>query len=160
MTEALRKSIDQCGIDIVNSYQRLRAILSDFLPGANNKFERKFLLDALELDEWHILLETHDKGQMELSISEVIHYFGDSGDLTKRPDNRWMTNGKSYLIDDKFCFARIAKYNGEKYAWWLRSPGCGREVAADVGIGGTIAMSGNFVSDGECGVRPALWLNL
>jgi hypothetical protein len=65
MTEALRKSIDQCGIDIVNSNKRLRAILSDFLPGANHKFERKFLLDALELDEWHILLETHDKGQTE-----------------------------------------------------------------------------------------------
>jgi hypothetical protein len=65
MTGALRKSIDQCGIDIVNSNKRLRAILCDFLPGANNKFERKFLLDALELDEWHILLETHEKDQAE-----------------------------------------------------------------------------------------------
>jgi hypothetical protein len=43
----------------------LKAILSDFLPGTKNKFDRKFLLDALEIDEWHILLETHDKGQAE-----------------------------------------------------------------------------------------------
>jgi hypothetical protein len=65
MIEALRKSIDKCGIEIVNNKSRLKAILSDFLPGANNKFERKFLLDALEIDEWRILFETHDKEQAE-----------------------------------------------------------------------------------------------
>jgi hypothetical protein len=65
MTEVLRKSIARCGIEVINNRSRLKAILSDFLPGTKNKFERKFLLDALEIDEWHILLETHDKGQAE-----------------------------------------------------------------------------------------------
>jgi hypothetical protein len=65
MIEALHKSIDIYGIEIIINKSRLKAILSDFLPGENNKFERKFLIDVFELDEWHILFDTHDKGQEE-----------------------------------------------------------------------------------------------
>jgi hypothetical protein len=65
MTEALSKCIDNCGIEIINNYKRLHAILGDFLPGSSHKNERMALLHALEIDEWKILLETHNGGQSE-----------------------------------------------------------------------------------------------
>jgi hypothetical protein len=319
MTEALRKSIDQCGIDIVNSNKRLKAILNDFLPGVDHKFERKFLLDALELDEWRILLETHDKGQTEhtravnvlipllenylgwteersmlvlqcyttamgwkdvadlqlqsqdqpkhqpkknlivtaaigntlkfgmyewrvldvqgdrtliiskdvthkkrynetkddvtwetctlrkwlnedflgtfnreeqsriilttnlnennqwydtaggnqtqdriflLSISEVIKYFGDSGDLTQRPNNKRMYQGKSYAIVDEFSSARISEHNGSRSSWWLRSSGYSNNHAVLIDKSGDLGIAGLYVSHDRVGAHPALWLNL
>ncbi|GHU55089.1 hypothetical protein AGMMS49975_16470 [Clostridia bacterium] len=65
MTEALRKSIDKCGVEVINNKKLLQAILLDFLPGTSYKKERMVLLHALEIDEWHLLLETNDKGTSE-----------------------------------------------------------------------------------------------
>jgi serine/threonine protein kinase len=65
MIEALRKSIQNAGIAIMNDKNKLKAFLSDFLPGFTYKSERMALLLALEIDEWKLLLEVHDKGQEE-----------------------------------------------------------------------------------------------
>jgi hypothetical protein len=91
-----------------------------------------------------------------LSISEVVKYFGDSGQLKKRPSE------DSYWIDDKYNSARAAKYNGFSAWWWLRSPGDTSSTAAYVSTGGDLDVSGRGVSNGLAsgGVRPALWLNL
>jgi hypothetical protein len=62
---ALRKAITQYVVEIINNKFRLKSILSDILPGVINKFERKFLLDALEIDEWQILLSTHSNGSSD-----------------------------------------------------------------------------------------------
>ncbi|MDR0919707.1 MAG: hypothetical protein LBM93_10780 [Oscillospiraceae bacterium] len=65
MINALQKAIRECGIEVINNPKRLRAILGDFLPGKSNKFNRKFILDPLELDDWKLLLEVHNKGKSE-----------------------------------------------------------------------------------------------
>jgi hypothetical protein len=65
MTDALRQAIDYEGVGIINNQARLKAYLSDFLPGNGRKFERKLLLDALELDDWHMLLDVHSRDTSE-----------------------------------------------------------------------------------------------
>jgi hypothetical protein len=89
-----------------------------------------------------------------LSIEDVVKYFGDSGQLQRRP------NKNSWEIDDKYNNDRVAKYEGETWWWWLRSAGDGSDDAAYVGGGGGLCMIGHFVYFEEGGVRPALWLNL
>ena len=50
--------------------------------------------------------------------------------------------------------------NGEATCWWwLRSPGAGRSVAADVGIDGSISTFGYDVNYYAYGIRPALWIS-
>jgi hypothetical protein len=89
-----------------------------------------------------------------LSISEVVRYFGDSGQLKNR-------NPKSeYYIQDQFNSERIAKYSNSKSWWWLRSPGCYRFGAALVNEVGELVVDGNHVHLNSGGVRPALWINL
>lgn len=92
-----------------------------------------------------------------LSIEEVIKYFGDSGRLRKGPKNapvlfQW--------IEDQYNSARRAGYGGKRAWWWLRSPGNSDGRAADVYDDGSLYLIGYNVSNGEGGVRPALWLNL
>ena len=89
-----------------------------------------------------------------LSLAEVVKYFGDSGQLAKRPkSNPW-------YIDDKYNSERIAQYNGSACFWWLRSPGRNGGDASDVLGGGGLDFSGYGVYGASGGVRPALWLNL
>ena len=44
--------------------------------------------------------------------------------------------------------------------WWLRSPGCGFNLAASVGRGGSVSNHGCGVYIGDYAVRPALWIDL
>jgi hypothetical protein len=91
-----------------------------------------------------------------LSISEVVKYFGDSGQLKNK-------NPKSeYYIDDQYNQDRIANYNGKPAWWWLRSPSHRADLAARVRTDGCLGLSAFLVyfSSGGGGVRPALWLNL
>jgi hypothetical protein len=86
-----------------------------------------------------------------LSISEVVKYFGDSGQLKNK-------NPKSeYWIDDQFNQDRIANYNGKPAWWWLRSPGYSARSAVLVYADGTLRVIGGGVLDssGGGGVRPA-----
>ena len=94
--------------------------------------------------------DTQDKIFL-LSITEVVKYFGDSGQLANRPsDDVW--------IDDQYNQNRIATFNGEASWWWLRSPGVDGGTASRVEYGGYIILYGYFVDIAYGGVRPALWL--
>ena len=105
-----------------------------------------------------------------LSISEVVQYFGDSGQIENRNPFNWG------YINDQFDPNRIAHYKGEPSFWWLRTPGATPGVhyippygwdieiddyrAADIGAGGWICFIGWDVIRTTGGVRPALWLEL
>ena len=89
-----------------------------------------------------------------LSISEVVRYFGDSGQLTKRPKS------DSWCIDDQYNSKRVANFNVSACWIWLRSPGDNGYYASEVNFPGNISMYGHNVNHSSGGVRPALWLNL
>jgi|GEM_PF-1907019 len=89
-----------------------------------------------------------------LSIEEVVEYFGDSGRLEEAAQN-----GTAY-ISDRYNNKRTAYLNGEKWSWWLRSPGRHNATAAVVDDDGTVDMYGVYVIHDIRGVRPALWLKL
>jgi len=89
-----------------------------------------------------------------LSIEETVKYFGDSGQLQRRPEK------DSWWIDDRFGNERQAKYGNKAWWWWLRSPGRIRDIAAFVFDVGDLHLYGRSVNYVEGGVRPALWLNL
>jgi tetratricopeptide (TPR) repeat protein len=68
-------------------------------------------------------------------------------------------------IDEaNICFSgnsdRAVKCQGWGMYWWLRSPGYNVIYAACVNPDGHIALNGNYVSNGNYGVRPALWLDI
>ena len=101
-----------------------------------------------------------------LSISEIVQYFGDSGQIENLTPFNWG------MIFDQFDPNRIARYKGESSFWWLRSPGASRgeyfngEIVideyrtADIGKSGWICFIGWDVTLTTGGVRPALWLEL
>ncbi|MDR1832854.1 MAG: DUF6273 domain-containing protein [Fusobacteriaceae bacterium] len=103
-----------------------------------------------------------------LSISEVVKYLGDSGDLKNRKGWYWegdkwiLKDSKGYAINDQFNQKRITKYNGSVAWWWLRSPGYVSNHAAIVDYDGRVNMDGGGVigASDDGGVRPALWLSL
>ena len=87
-----------------------------------------------------------------LSISEVVKYFGDSGQLSNK------NHGTKLDINDRYNFNRIAEYQMADCGWWLRSPGRSGNYASYVDNLGHINISGSSVnSDLTAGVRPALW---
>ena len=96
-----------------------------------------------------------------LSIEEVLQYFGDSGGLENRQDN-------VTFIKDGLNEKRVAKTpEGGSAWWWLRSAGiffylCEHvnSCAAEVNHHGDLSVQGNFVTNGDGGVRPALWISL
>jgi transcriptional regulator with XRE-family HTH domain len=114
-----------------------------------------------------------------LSTSEVVQYFGDSGDL--KNDKRWhfkdakdnaifegtYSEGHSDFINDQYNDARKALYHkvynagwDEKW-WWLRSPGVPmRPTTVIVGDKGELFICGGDVYDPAGGVRPAMWIKL
>ena len=114
-----------------------------------------------------------------LSITEVIQYFGDSGDL--KNNKRWHfkdTNdeknyegahpeGHSEFINDQYNNSRKAlyykQYNAgwDERTWWLRSPGINvRHTTVIVGSKGELYICGADIYMNDIGVRPALWLSL
>ena len=88
-----------------------------------------------------------------LSLEEVKKYFGDSGQLMNKNQKN------EFWIDDQYNSKRRAKYGNETDWWWLRSLGIAGHLAAGVGSGGRVSVSGDGISN-DGGVRPALWLNL
>ncbi|MDR3294673.1 MAG: DUF6273 domain-containing protein [Clostridiales Family XIII bacterium] len=101
-----------------------------------------------------------------LSIDEAVKYFGDSGDLKNRKGWYYengkdvLKDGKGWWINDQYNSKRIAKYENRTWWWWLRSPGGHSDRAAGVDDDGSLSVIGDYVHHSECGVRPALWLNL
>jgi hypothetical protein len=95
-----------------------------------------------------------------LSLSEVVKYFGDSGQLKKIPI---LSNGyEAGMIDDKYNLNRIAKYEGRNAWWWLRSLGYNEYNAAVVDSEGRIEVLGwaSTCVEPYGGVRPALWIHM
>ena len=90
-----------------------------------------------------------------LSIEELVHYFGDSKQLSGRP------NG-AFWINDEYNSRRIAvDANHKESWWWLRSPGYLPDVATIVSTDGIVVIGNNYrTSSPDGGVRPALWLSL
>jgi len=113
-----------------------------------------------------------------LSITEVLQYFGDSGDM--RNGKRWYWEDDKRLVpsdaehwecgecvNDRFNDARKALYHKVYNAgwderwWWLRSPGIHvRHTTACVGYVGELFICGSDVYDPRGGVRPAMWIGL
>ena len=116
-----------------------------------------------------------------LSTSEVVQYFGDSGDL--KNNRRWHIDdekgdgiyegahpgGHSDCINDQYNDARKALYHKvynagwDERMWWLRSPGIPPQVRPTtviVGQKGELWLCGCDVYNPEVGVRPAMWITL
>ncbi|MDR2570183.1 MAG: DUF6273 domain-containing protein [Oscillospiraceae bacterium] len=90
-----------------------------------------------------------------LSIEEVVRYFGDSGHLSRGVGEDWGD------INDHYNAVRVAPGPSDTGPWWwLRSPGFRSNSAARVISDGRLNMAGLNVNFSDCGVRPALWLNL
>ena len=88
-----------------------------------------------------------------LSIEEVVTYFGDSGQLENgNPENE-------YTIDDEYNDARVARHDGAKSWWWLRSMGHNSKFAAVVTHSGRLDVGGYFVQY-AFGIRPAIWVEM
>lgn len=100
-----------------------------------------------------------------LSIEEVVcKYFGDSSSnlLSPGKNQRYWFQRK-----DPNNIKRIAKYNGDGWWWWLRSPGRVNVKAVYIHGDGNVGVQGNNIMKGNIseteyrgGVRPALWLKL
>jgi hypothetical protein len=91
-----------------------------------------------------------------LSIDEVRRYFKNDSDRMAAPTPyvEKAYEGRVY-ISDKY------KVNGRGTgSWWLRSPGCTTDSAADVDHGGDVVGVGHYARNPWVSVRPALWLNL
>ena len=92
-----------------------------------------------------------------LSISEVVHYFGDSGQLHTLPDDIL----ERMYISDMFDSGRVAYFDDGRVAWtWLRSPGGRPHMASVVDGSGTINIYGSGVSNSTGGVRPVMWVRV
>ena len=91
-----------------------------------------------------------------LSISEVVAYFGDSGQLGDSEISEWWGG----IYDDYNAVRRTADVDG-LYAWvWLRSRGGMPTLGTGVDGVGAIAIYDTGVSNTAGRVRPVLWLYL
>ena len=98
--------------------------------------------------------DTRDKIFL-LSLEEVVTYFGDSGEFSKKPDSEDVEK-----YSDEYDEARTAyTVDGKARNWWLRSPGDRPSYAALISHEGRVDVHGNHAGSNQ-GVRPALWLKL
>ncbi|MCL2373194.1 MAG: M28 family peptidase [Defluviitaleaceae bacterium] len=95
-----------------------------------------------------------------LSVEEVVKYFGDSGQMDKRPESAGPLRFVNW-ISDEYDYARVGRNKeGAALSWWLRTPGAVQRLVAFVDPIGNIAMYGTSSPQTPFGARPALWLNL
>ncbi len=149
----------------------LRKWLNSTFYGRFTAKQRQRILPMPALGEANLWYGTDAGTSVEdsvsiLSISEVVRYFGDSGNLASRPANKWFDifEGQSCAIDDGFNEMRRATYKGTRTWWWLRSPGASSLRAAYVNTEGLIFLDGEIVFENGgtnrtaiCpGVRPVI----
>lgn len=98
-----------------------------------------------------------------LSISDVVRYYGNSGQLNNRPFGVWnegSQNGLSCAIDDQYNYLRRVRYKGEETWWWLRTPGESENKVAYVNTDGLIFLNGELAFDdggkNRKSIRPAI----
>lgn len=89
-----------------------------------------------------------------LSKDEVKEYFIDDEDRVAIPTE--YVKGK--VSADKMKYFMDESRGGGR--WWLRSPGCNDEQAANVAGSGWVNVRGSYANYDGVGIRPALWLNL
>ncbi len=80
-----------------------------------------------------------------LSIEEANRYFDSDESRMAKATEHAKTNGVVVSVGTS--------------AWWLRSPGCGKNVAAAVYSGGNMEKRGSDVAIKTLGVRPAMWVS-
>ena len=82
-----------------------------------------------------------------LSITEANKYFSSDSARQCKPTDYAVANG-AWESDSGNCW------------WWLRSPGNNQGIAANVDDDGGVSEIGNYVSNVNNAVRPALWIDL
>ena len=114
-----------------------------------------------------------------LSTSEVLQYFGDSGDVknskrwyyTDDTDELVLSDAEHWeygeCVNDQYNNARKALYHKvynagwDERTWWLRSPGIHvRHTTAMIGKIGELFICGADVYMTDIGVRPAMWVSI
>ncbi|VEU80588.1 DUF6273 domain-containing protein [Haploplasma axanthum] len=101
-----------------------------------------------------------------LDVYDVVaKYFGDSSDrlIRKSEKQRYWFNFR-----DSNNIKRLAKYKGQNFWWWLRSPGRNNKTAVYihgnpigcVGINGNSVFFSSYPPERNGGVRPAIWIKI
>ncbi|MDR1808297.1 MAG: DUF6273 domain-containing protein, partial [Propionibacteriaceae bacterium] len=67
---------------------------------------------------------------------------------------------RRYLKKDDDTTKVATRHDGQRWPWWLRSPGGVGYYAAFVGMDGLVYDLGDPVHDAACGVRPALTIRI
>jgi len=80
-----------------------------------------------------------------LSIEEANRYFDSDESRMAKATEHAKANGVVVSVGTS--------------AWWLRSPGCARNIAAAVYSGGNMEKRGSDVAIKTLGVRPAMWVS-
>ena len=87
-----------------------------------------------------------------LSIDEATRYFAN--------DEARMATATDYAKEQGVYVAKFDISTAGNSWWWLRTSGSNNKGAVCVYNGGSINNSGRSVYDIECGVRPAMWVNI
>lgn len=88
-----------------------------------------------------------------LSLPEAKKYFSDDSIRMCAPTEYAVSRGA--YTDDGF------KADGRAACWWLlRTPGDHPFLATYVNVDGTVNDYGYFVTNTDCAVRPAMWINV
>ena len=143
--------------NITWEHSDLRKFLNnDFFNKTFTPFEKEHIAVTINKNNYNTWfntnggLDTIDK-IFPLSMEETVYYFGNSGQLAKRPYNQWH-------IDDFYNSSRAASDMNGNTAWWLlRTPGHNNAHVVNVYDNGQINAGGRLVKD-RIGIRPALWL--
>ena len=88
-----------------------------------------------------------------LSITEVNKYFSSDEARKCAPTDYAKVHG-AYTNSDFSSGLKVT------CSWWLRSPGTVSDYAALVVSSGSVYSRGNYVSNGDVAVRPAMWIKL
>ncbi|MCR4892296.1 MAG: DUF6273 domain-containing protein [Lachnospiraceae bacterium] len=95
--------------------------------------------------------DTED-GIFLLSLNEAKMYFSEN--------EARMCPPTAYALSQGAVLSNVFSPSGEGTRWWLRSPGFDNGSASYVNIDGTIDHHGFIVRTGDCGVRPAMWIQM
>ena len=120
---------------------------NDFIKSAFSEEEAKKIKVSELKNEDNLEYETGGGNNTKdrifcLSITEAEQYFRSDNERQCKPT---VYARKQGVYDENDCCY-----------WWLRSPGYGQHLAANVGADGALYLGGNYVSYGSFAVRPAL----
>ena len=93
--------------------------------------------------------DTQDKIFL-LSIDEVRKYFNNDRARMCKPTGYAIFQGAYEELEYEVGYG----------IWWLRSPGVQQNRAAVISCGGLVGARGNLVHCTDCGVRPAMWVDV